>query len=411
MLGLIVGILLFSYVLERYLDWLNLRNWTDQVPEQLQGVYDNEEYGKAQRYDRAKTRLRLVSSTFGTFMLLIFLLSGSFALVDKWASLHGGGEVGRAILFFFVLALVADILQTPFSLYKTFVIEEQFGFNRSTLSMWLSDKLKGYLLAGLLGGSLLAMFVMFYEIAGENFWWIAWICLSAVSILLGMFYTSVILPLFNKLSPLPDGKLRTMIENYCNGNGFPLSGLFVIDGSKRSSKANAFFSGLGPKKKIVLFDTLIENHREEELVAVMAHEVGHYKKRHTLSMMFFTILQTGIMLFFFSRLAGNPALAEALGASVPSLPLAMLAFMLLYSPVSMIMGIIINAISRKHEFEADTFAARTFSADALKEALKKLSRNNLSNLQPHHWYIRVYYSHPTLLQRLQNLDRIAQRTG
>ena len=403
MLVAIIAILVSSYFFERYLEWINSKTWSDKLPDSLHGFYDQDEYGKAQKYDRAKLKLSAINSTLSLVLMILFLISGSFALVDTWAKHQSNELIFQTLLFFGVLALVSDILQMPFAIYKTFVIEEQFGFNRSTLNTFFIDKLKGYLLGALLGGSILALFVLFYEIAGKNFWWIAWLSITGVSLLISMFYTSWILPLFNKLSPLPEGELRTQLQNYCTKVGFPVADLFIMDGSKRSSKANAFFSGLGPKKKIVLFDTLIEKHNTDELVAVMAHEVGHYKKKHTLMIVIVSMLQTGFMLALFSRVITNPNLAHALGANQSSLALGMMAFAMLYSPVSLALGILTNALSRKHEYEADAYAATTFNPEPLMSALKKLSHDNLSNLQPNRWYVRIYYSHPTLLQRLNEL--------
>jgi STE24 endopeptidase len=401
MRSVILIILYSSYVFEQLMDRLNAKSWTGKVPDELEGLYNVEEYTKAMKYDKAKHKLARVSELFSLILMTGFILTGSFALVEKWAVHQSADLMFQCLLFFGVLAIIADIIATPFSLYSTFVIEEQFGFNRSTFQLFFMDKLKGYLLGGLLGGSLLSLFVLFYQIAGTDFWWIAWICISAVTLLISMFYASWILPMFNKLTPLPEGELREGLQAYCKKVGFPVSDLFVMDGSKRSSKANAFFSGLGPKKKIVLFDTLVQNHSTEELIAIMAHEVGHFKKKHTLFSIVASVMQTGLMLYLFSRVIANPALAAALGASKPSLPLGMMAFALLYAPVSMFLSIIMNKLSRKHEYEADAYAAETFAAKPLVEALKKLSKDSLSNLNPHPFYVSMYYSHPTLLQRMK----------
>jgi STE24 endopeptidase len=265
--------------------------------------------------------------------------------------------------------------------------------------------LKGYLLGGIIGGCLLSMFVLFYQVAGANFWWIAWLSISGFTLLLSMFYASVILPLFNKLTPLPEVELRTALVNYCNKVKFPVSDLFVMDGSKRSAKANAFFSGLGPKKKIVLFDTLIEKHTVDELVAVMAHEVGHYKRKHTYKMTIISILQTGLMMFLLGQFINTPALSNALGSPIAVLGLGMIGFFMLYSPVSILLSMVTNSLSRKHEYEADAYAKETFGATPLMEALKKLSKDNLTNLTPHPAYVFMYYSHPTLLQRINSLEK------
>jgi STE24 endopeptidase len=402
----LILILIASFLLEQWLDWLNARNWKESVPDELRDIYDQDAYAKAQRYARAKRNLSRFTNLAATLLMIFMIGSGSFALVDRWTHAVSGDMVVQTLLFFGVIALLADILSMPVSLYKNFVLEENFGFNRLTTRTWIADKLRGYLLGSLIGGSLLAMFVLFYQIAGDNFWWITWIVMSVISLFFAMFYTSWILPMYNKLTPLPDGELRTRLIEYCKKVNFPVKDLFVMDGSKRTAKANAFFSGVGPAKKIVLFDTLINSHTTDELIAVLAHEVGHYKKKHVGTTIILGVLQTGMMLFLLSKFIASPALSAALGAKTPSLALGLFAFTMFYSPVSLLIGLLMNAFSRKHEYEADAYAAKTFSAQPLGDALMKLSRDQLSNLHPHPVYVAVYYSHPTLLQRLHALNRV-----
>ena len=401
----IVVVLLVSFVFERILDNLNSKSWNLKVPDALSDLYKSDEYEKAQRYDQEKDRLSKWSSAFSLLLMITLLYSRSFAWLLNYVSGITPDLMFQTVLFFGIFALLSDLLLLPFSIYSTFVIEEKFGFNRTTIKTFILDKIKGYLLAATLGGSVISLFVLFYQYAGSSFWWIAWISISGFSLLISMFYASVILPLFNKLSPLPDGELRDALTDYCKKVNFPVSDLFVMDGSKRSSKANAFFSGLGPKKKIVLFDTLIEKHSVCELVAVMAHEVGHFKKKHTFTMIGISILQMGLMMFILGQFIISPDLSIALGADKAALPLGLIAFFLLYSPVSMILSIGMNMLSRKHEYEADNFAAETSNATDLVNALKKLSKDSLSNLNPHPAYVFVYYSHPTLLQRMKNMLR------
>ncbi|HKR03453.1 MAG TPA: M48 family metallopeptidase [Bacteroidia bacterium] len=405
MLTLIILILIADYILERYLDWINIHHWSNTIPEEMKGVYDEDKYRKSQDYEKTKTRFGFISSTFNLILILVILFTGSFALLNNWALSVTAHPVWSALLFFGAITVLSDILNLPFSYYRTFIIEENFGFNRMNLATFFLDKLKGYLLGGLIGGSLLYLFIWLYSAAGTNWWVYAWMAFSVVMLFMTMFYASVIVPLFNKLTPLPDGELRKAIESYCGKVGFKLNNLFVMDGSKRSSKANAFFSGIGPKKKIVLFDTLINNHTNNELVAVLAHEIGHYKKKHTRLSFILTILQTGIMLFIFSKVIDNPGLSLALGSPKPYLQLGMLAFGLLYSPLSLLISLIMNMISRKNEFEADHFAKTTFDGESLINALKKLSVNNLSNLLPHPVYVFFHYSHPPLLERLKALKK------
>lgn len=404
MLQLIIFILIASYLLERYLDWINIRHWSTVLPEELKGIYDEEKYRKSQEYEKAKTKFAFISSTFSFVLMIVLLITGSFAFLNNWILTITTHPVWSALLFFAMLAILSDLLHLPFSYYRTFILEDKFGFNRTTIKTFVLDKIKGYLLGVIIGGGLLYLFVWFYDTAGKNFWLYAWITFSIVMLFITMFYSSVIVPLFNTLTPLPEGNLRTAIENYCSKVGFKLKNLFIMDGSKRSSKANAFFSGMGAKKRIVLFDTLINNHTQDELVAVLAHEIGHYKKKHTRLGFILSVLQTGIMLFIFSRVIDNPALSQALGSPKPYLQLGMLAFGLLYSPLSLVIGLIMNIISRKNEFEADDYAKKTFNGESLISALKKLSVNNLNNLVPHPVYVFFYYSHPPLLQRLQALN-------
>ena len=401
---IIIGIITFNYLMGRTLSYLNDTSFKPELPDELKGIYDEEKYKKSIEYDRATGRFSFITSTFSFAVMLAMLFLGGFAWVNDFVVSYTDELILQVLFFFAFLSVASDIIGIPFSLYGTFVIEERFGFNRTTVKTFIMDKLKGYLIGALLGGGLLALFVWFYQSTGELFWVYGWIAISGFSLLMTAFYASVIVPMFNKLTPLEEGSLRQAIEAYCKKVSFKLDNLFVMDGSKRSAKANAFFSGLGANKKIVLYDTLIENHTEEELVAVLAHEAGHYKLKHTRGAVVLSMLQTGIMLFVLSLVIGNPALSSALGVEGTSFHIGLLVFSLLYSPLSMIMGIGMNMLSRKNEYEADAYAKETYSGEALGSALKKLSTDNLSNLTPHPLYVFFNYSHPTLLQRLRALQ-------
>ena len=339
-------------------------------------------------------------------LMLAMLFFGGFAWLDNFVREYTQNPILMALMFFGILGFAADILTTPFSIYSTFVIEEKFGFNKTTPKTFILDKLKGWLLAAIIGGGLLALIVWIYNSTGEWFWVIAWGAIGGFTIFMTMFYSNIIVPLFNKQEPLEDGSLRTAIEKFSQKVAFKLDNIFVMDGSKRSTKANAYFSGLGAKKRIILFDTLIKDHTDNELVGILAHEIGHYKKKHTLTGTIISLLQTGLMLYILSLFIGNPVLSHALGAEQGSFHLGILAFGLLYSPLSLILGLIMNVVSRKNEFAADRFAGENFNPAALEEALKKLSVNHLSNLHPHPAYVFFHYSHPPLLQRLKALDEI-----
>lgn len=402
---IIVGILLFEFIADRILDRLNYSSWSEEFPKEAEGIYDEERYRRSREYYKANYKFSLAASTFSLLLMLAMLFLHGFAWLDAFVRQHTDHPIWMALMFFGILAAASDIISTPFSLYRTFVIEEKFGFNRTTLRTWLMDKIKAYVLAAVIGGGLLAVVVWIWQSTGIYFWLLVWAVITLFMIFVTMFYASWIVPLFNKLTPLPEGELRMSIEEYCRKVGFKLDNLFIMDGSKRSSKTNAFFSGLGSKKKIVLYDTLIEKHTVDELVAVLAHEIGHYKKKHTMQGVALGIIQTGIMLFIMSLFLDNPALARALGAAETSFHLNIFAFGLLYSPLSQLLGIVMNVLSRKNEYEADHYAATTYSAAALRSALKKLSVDNLSNLKPHPAYVFVHYSHPPLLQRLNALKQ------
>ncbi len=383
-----------------------MKSWSSDIPPEAEGIYDEERYKKAREYQLAHHRLSQITSWFSFLLSITLLLTVFFGRVDSFLRIYTDNPVLLSLLFFGSLGFISDIISMPFSLYVIFVIEEKFGFNKMTWKTFLADKLKTYLLAIVIGGGLLALLTYIYTLTGASFWLYALGVITLFMVFSLMFYTSLILPLFNKLTPLAEGELKEAIKNYCNKAGFNLSNLFVIDGSKRSSKANAFFSGLGKRKKIILFDTLVEKHTTDELVAVLAHEVGHYKKKHIRTNLVLGLVQTTIMLFLLSLFLNSESLSLALGASVPSFHINILAFGLLYSPLSEATGLLMNYISRKHEYEADAFATETFSGDPMKSALKKLSADNLSNLTPHPLYIFFHYSHPTLVQRLRAIDKI-----
>ncbi len=403
---LIIAFVVFDFVADRVLGYLNSTRFSEVLPDELRGIYDPDEYRRSQKYLKVNHKFGTLTSSISFVALLLILMLGGFAWLDQVVAGWTENAIWQAILFFGILGLASDLLSTPFSVYDTFVIEEKFGFNKTTPKTFVLDKIKGWLLGALLGGGLLALVIWIYQSTGQWFWLVAWGAITLFSIFMTMFYSNLIVPLFNKQKPLEEGELRTAIEAFAAKVGFKLKDIFVIDGSKRSAKANAYFAGLGPKKRIVLYDTLIENHTVDELVAVLAHEIGHYKKKHTLTGMLLGIVQTGIMLYILQVFIGNPALSQALGAGQPSFHMGVLAFGILYSPISMLLGIVMNYISRKNEYAADRYAAVKFDGESLKEALKKLSVKNLSNLRPHPAVVFVGYSHPPLLERLRAIDEV-----
>ncbi len=401
---IIVGILIAGFILERWLEYLNMKNTVTQLPDELSDVYEPEKYEQSQKYKRVNTQFSFLTSSFSLLLVLLMLFLGGFALVNRLAYEWSENYILVALIFFGILMLGSDLLMMPFSLYDTFVIEEKFGFNKSTLKIFFLDKLKSWLLGALIGGGLAALIIWFYELTGKNFWILAWILMSVFTIFMTMFYSNLIVPLFNKQTPLEEGELRKAIQDFSVTAGFKLDNIFVIDSSKRSTKSNAYFTGLGAKKRIVLYDTLIKDLSVEEIVAVLAHEIGHYKKKHTITGMILGIFQAGLTLFIFSLFLNNPHLSAALDVAKPNFHLSVIAFGILYSPISTIIGLLFNQISRKHEFEADRFAAEKYKAIKLISALKNLTSKNLSNLTPHPLYVKFHYSHPTLLERVRALS-------
>jgi STE24 endopeptidase len=400
-----IAIISISFIIDKILDTLNSKHFDDKIPAKLADVYDQEEYLKSQSYKKTNAKFSDLTSTFSIILTLAFFFLDGFKYVDTFARTFTDHPILIALIFFGVIMFGSDVLTTPFSYYKTFVIEEKFGFNKSTKKLFWLDKLKGWLMSSLLGGVILSLIIWFYQISGENFWIYAWVLVAVFSLFMNLFYAKLIVPLFNKQTPLEDGELKSAIENYAQKVGFTLNNIFVIDGSKRSTKANAYFSGFGSQKRITLFDTLINDLETDEIVAVLAHEVGHYKRKHIIFNLVTSILLTGFTLYILSLFINYSILSEALGFSIPSFHIGLIAFGILYSPISEITGLIMNYISRVFEYQADNFAKETFAAKPLITSLKKLSKNSLSNLTPHKAYVFMHYSHPTLLERIENLEK------
>ncbi|HYF67034.1 MAG TPA: M48 family metallopeptidase [Ohtaekwangia sp.] len=402
-LYVILAITTVSYLFEQILDYINLKAQRNEIPAEIASFYDRDKYLRSMQYHRELTRFSFLTSTFSFIVSFCMLALGGFGWLDIFLRDFIQDDILLTLAFFGILMLASDLISIPFQWYSTFVIEEKYGFNKTTVGTFISDKLKGYLLGALIGGALISLMLYLIQQIGQDFW--IWFSIVAALFVLfvNMFYTSLILPLFNKLTPLPDGELKRSIEAFSKKVNFPLDNIYVIDGSKRSNKANAFFSGIG-KKKIVLYDTLINNHSTEELVAVLAHEVGHYKKKHIILSYVLSVLQIVFTLFVLSLMIFNRDVSVALGGNQLSVALNLMAFGILFSPISGITGIIMSMISRKNEYEADAYAKETYDGLALSNALKKLSVDNLSNLYPHPVYVFFHYSHPPLLKRLAALS-------
>jgi len=401
---LILIIPVTGFIIERYLDHLNTTMWSDTLPEKLKGICDEEEYRKTQLYQKDNNRLSFWSSSFNLAVILIMIIAGGFAMIDTLARTFSMNTVIISLVFFGIIGFVSDLINIPFSCYDTFVIEKKYGFNTMTVRTFITDHIKSWFIALLVGIPVLGLITWFYYKTGNNFWLYAWGLITVFSVFINLFYSELIVPLFNKQTPLQEGSLRTQIEIFAQKTGFKLKNIYIIDGSKRSTKANAYFSGFGPKKRIVLYDTLQKELTEEEIVAVLAHEIGHYKKKHVLLALLFSVILTGFMLFLFSLVVNNPVLSQAIGSKNTSFHLGLMVFGILYSPLSLLIGLLTNFISRKNEFAADRFVRENFRQEILAEALKKLSVKNLSNMMPHPAYVFFHYSHPPLLSRLEKLE-------
>ena len=403
-LYLIIGLVVFNFLFSTVLDFVNGKNWRTEIPPVMKDFYDEKKYVKAKNYSKEKGAISYISSTISLVITLFLLYFEGYGWINDKIGDYYNIPFLQSALFFLVIFIISDIIAIPFSCYNTFVIEEKYGFNKMTIKTFVLDKIKGYLLTILVGGILLFGAMYIVTILENGFWVWLWISLSVIMLLVNMFYADLIVPIFNKLTPLETGTLREKIESYTKKVGYSLKNIYIIDGSKRSSKANAFFSGLGPRKTIALYDTLVEKHTDEELVAVLAHEVGHYKKKHVITSLFLTIFQLGLMCFLLETCLKVGEISQALGGKEMVFHLGLVAFGILYSPVGTIISILMNINSRKNEFEADHYAKTTYSGVALELALKKLSVDSLSNLYPHPFYTFIHYSHPPLLKRLAALN-------
>ncbi|MGA1976628.1 MAG: M48 family metallopeptidase [Bacteroidales bacterium] len=401
---LIIIIPVAGFLTERYLEYLNSKMWSEKIPEKLKGICGEEEYRKSQLYERDNKRLSFWSSAFNLAVILVMIVFGGFALVDGFARAISNNLVLISLLFFGMIGFASEIINIPFSWYDNFVLEKKYGLNKMTTRIFITDHIKSWFIALIVGIPVLGLITWFYYRTGPGFWLYAWGLMTIFSVFMSFFYSELIVPLFNRQTPLEQGSLRDKIEKFATKTGFRLKNVYVIDGSRRSTRSNAYFSGFGPKKRIVLFDTLLKDFSEDEIVAVLAHEIGHYRKKHVILMMLSSFIVTGLMLFLFSLIVNNPKLSQSLGTDKPSFHLGLIVFGILYSPLSLVIGLISNYVSRRNEFSADRFARENYNPLFLAEALKKLSVKNLSNLVPHPVYVFFHYSHPPLLKRLEKLE-------
>jgi len=404
---LLLVIVTISFLFELISGLLNFNSFDKPLPENVRNIFSKDEYSKSQSYKKANFKFGLISSIYGFLIIFIVLYFGLLGELDSYLrNITFENEISLSILFFLSIFLISDLIKIPFQLYKIFVIEENFGFNTMKISTFLVDKIKSYLISSFFIVILITPLLLFIMLYPESFWIYFWMLISAFLIFANIFYTSLIVPLFNKLEVLKDGELKQKIDDFSRKVNFPLSNIFVINGSLRSKKANAFFSGLGKNKKIVLYDTLIKNHSADELVAVLAHEIGHYKLNHVKTNMAISVVTTGFMLFILSNFIFNSQVSYALGGNVSFRHLEIFAFFIIYSPVSSLISILMNIKSRKNEYEADEYAVKNFEKKPMVDALKRLSKDNLTNLTPHPLYEFINYSHPSISKRLYSIEKV-----
>jgi STE24 endopeptidase len=404
LLNTLVLIVIATYLVGVVIDYLNQKNSNATLDPLIADLYDPDERSRSVNYSAENSKLSFYSSSFSTAIMILALGLGWFAQLDNWIRNYFSNGIQISLIFIAILSVISWLISVPFNLYGLFKIESKYGFNKVTPKTYIEDTLKGLALTVLIAGPLLTLILWLYQVLKNNFWIWSWVAVVIFSTIMFMFSTTLILPLFNKLKPLESGDLRDEIEKYCATQGYSLGRLFVMDGSKRSTKANAFFSGLGKSKTIVLFDTLIEKLSTKEVLAVLAHEIGHYKLKHTLSMYVFSNLQTLGIFALLGWLLQFGELSTALGATQSSFHLSAIAFFILITPLSLILGLITNSWSRYCEYQADTFSKETYDSKSMQSALRKISTDSLANLTPHPIYVAFNYSHPTLIQRIKNIS-------
>lgn len=400
----IIGLIILGFVWGLWLDYLTNKGWLKSLPNIVKPFYTVKKYKEARNYHRASEKLGMIKSVLSLLIILALIGFGGFNYIDLWVRKITENPLWMPLIFFGVLFFASDLLGLPFDLYATFNIEEKFGFNKTTPKTFLADKIKGWLLGIIIGGGLLLLITFIFLKTQSWFWLLAWAVISVFSLFMALFYTKLLLPIFNKLTPLEEGELKEAIDDLAQKADFNLENIFVMDGSKRSTKANAFFSGLGKQKSIILYDTLIEQNTTDELLAVLAHEIGHYKLKHIPQSLILGLAQSFVTFLLLGIFLKYPVFSQAIGVETPSFHAGLIAFALLYSPVEMLLGLLNNMLSRKNEYQADDFAAKFGLGSALSVALIKMSAHHLSNLYPNKWDIFVNYSHPTLLQRINQLN-------
>ena len=403
---IIITAIIVEYLLSSVSSFLDIKNITPIIPQDFKKAYDEKKYVQSQEYLKARTRFGLFSSTFSLCLILIVIHSDIFGVLDQYVRIQTENYILQGLMFVGLIYIFQDIISLPFSLYNTFVIEQKFGFNKTTLGLFIIDKIKGYAIFIVLGSVVITPLLYFFHLYSEIGWLIAWIILTVFMIGIQPLFVHVIAPMFNKFIPLEEGELREEIEKYTGKVDFPLARIDIMDGSKRSAHSNAYFTGFGKSRRIAIFDTLVEKHSTKEIVSVVAHEVGHYKLKHILQGTIIGIIETGIMLFAFNLIMNDISLFHVFGANQLSVHAGIVFFSMLYAPVSMLTSIITTAISRKNEFDADKYSLDTTNdGQALISMLIGLSANNLSHLTPHPMKVFLSYSHPPVTDRIKAVNQ------
>ncbi|MDO4727197.1 MAG: M48 family metallopeptidase [Porphyromonadaceae bacterium] len=402
---IILSVFIADFIFGRYLSWLNIMASKNKLPIELEDIYDNEQYQRQQQYFRTNSKFGMISSLFSSAIMIIFLILQGFAIVNEIVVGWQLSSIWSSIVFFSILYIANDIIGLPFDIYDTFVIEQRFGFNRTTIKTFVFDKVKALLLTTIIGIVLLYSIISIYNATPDYFWLLAWSAVTLFGLFMSLFYSDLIVPLFNKQTPLPEGELRNKIEAFASKAQFNLKNIYTIDGSKRSTKANAYFTGMFGKKRIVLYDTLIQTLTPEEIVAVLAHEIGHYRHRHTVKSLAISLPFSLLLFWLLGMVLQSNMFAQALGVATATFHINIITFGILYTPLSMLLGVVQNVVSRRFEYQADNFAKSYGLRNELISSLKKLSADSLSNLTPHRLVVFINYSHPTLCQRILKLNR------
>ena len=403
---IILVAVIVEYLLGVVSNLLNLSALRPEAPEGLEDVYEPEKYAKSQEYTKVNTGFDLITSTFKLAVLLTFWLFGGFNWLDQIVREWELHVILSGVLYIGLLGTAYIVINLPFSIYRTFVIEAHFGFNKTTWGTFVMDRVKALGLAIVLGAPILAAVLAFFEYGGDFAWLYAWVAITIVMLGIQFIAPTWIMPLFNKFTPLEPGELRDSILDYAKSVNFTVNNILVMDGSKRSSKSNAFFTGFGKNKRIALFDTLVENQTVPELVSVLAHEIGHYKKKHVIQSMIVSVVNGLIVFFLLSIFLRSEGLFDAFFMDEMSKYAGLLFFTLLYTPVDIVLSMALQYVSRRHEYEADRWSVETYGRpEELSGSLKKLSQDNLSNLGPHPFYVFLNYTHPPLKERIRAIER------